>query len=66
MSPEQETTKHTKQHEKLIFRDEAYALQGAIFEVYREMGCGFLEAVYQECLKRSCVCGESLLFRRRN
>ncbi len=25
---------------------------GAIFEVYREMGCGFLEAVYQECLIR--------------
>ena len=21
-----------------------------MFEVYREMGCGFLEAVYQECL----------------
>ncbi len=25
--------------------------RGAIFEVYREMGCGFLEAVYQECLE---------------
>jgi len=24
----------------------------AIFEGYREMGCGFLEAVYQECLER--------------
>jgi GxxExxY protein len=24
---------------------------GACFEVYREMGCGFLEAVYQECLE---------------
>src|SRR5262245_57488053 len=23
---------------------------GACFEAYREMGCGFLEAVYQECL----------------
>jgi GxxExxY protein len=21
-----------------------------VFDVYREMGCGFLEAVYQECL----------------
>lgn len=29
-----------------------YAIQGAIFEVYREMGCGFLEAVYQECLMK--------------
>ncbi len=37
---------------KLLFKDEAYAIQGAIFEVYREMGCGFLEAVYQECLQR--------------
>jgi GxxExxY protein len=36
--------------EKILFRDESYAIQGAIFEVYREMGCGFLESVYQECL----------------
>ncbi len=38
--------------DKLLFRDEVYAIQGAIFDVYREMGCGFLEAVYQECLVR--------------
>ena len=31
---------------------ESYAIQGAVFDVYREMGCGFLEAVYQECLER--------------
>jgi len=36
----------------ILFRDEVYAIQGAIFEVYREMGCGFLEAVYQECLEK--------------
>lgn len=36
----------------LIFKDESYAIQGAVFEVYREMGCGFLEAVYQECLEK--------------
>lgn len=23
-----------------------------MFEVYRELGCGFLEAVYQECLQK--------------
>lgn len=35
-----------------MFRDECYSIQGAVFEVYREMGCGFLEAVYQECLEK--------------
>lgn len=35
----------------LIFEKEAYKIRGAVFEVYREMGCGFLEAVYQECLE---------------
>ena len=42
-----------EQHEnigKIIYKEESYAIQGAIFEVYRTMGCGFLEAVYQECL----------------
>ena len=24
---------------------------GAMFEVYREKGCGFLESVYQECVE---------------
>ena len=41
-----------EKHEKLLFKNEFYAIQGAIFEVYREMGPGFLEAVYQECLER--------------
>lgn len=36
----------------ILYKQECYAIQGAVFEVYREMGCGFLEAVYQECLKR--------------
>jgi GxxExxY protein len=36
---------------ELIFKEEAYAIIGACFEVYREKGCGFLEAVYQECLE---------------
>ena len=31
---------------------ETYAIRGAAFEVYKEMGCGFLEAVYQECMER--------------
>lgn len=36
----------------LIYEKESYALRGAIFEVYKEMGCGFLESVYQECLEK--------------
>lgn len=36
----------------VILKEESYAIQGAIFEVYREMGCGFLESVYQECLEK--------------
>ena len=38
----------------ILYKDECYQIQGAIFEVYREMGCGFLETVYQECLEREC------------
>ena len=34
----------------ILYKSESFALQGAIFEVYRELGCGFLESVYQECL----------------
>ncbi|EGF92004.1 GTP-binding signal recognition particle [Asticcacaulis biprosthecium C19] len=40
---------------KLLFEDEAFAIRGAIFEVYREMGCGFLEAVYQDCLEQEFI-----------
>jgi GxxExxY protein len=35
----------------LIYRDECYQIMGAAFEVYKLKGCGFLEAVYQECLE---------------
>ena len=36
----------------LLFEPEVYAIQGAIFEVNREMGAGFLEAVYRKCPER--------------
>lgn len=36
---------------ELIYRDESYRIMGACFEVYKEKGCGFLEAVFQECLE---------------
>lgn len=37
--------------EDFPLKDETYQILGACFEVYNEMGCGFLEAVYQECLE---------------
>ena len=37
---------------EIVFKEESYSIMGACFEVYREKGCGFLEAVYQECLER--------------
>jgi GxxExxY protein len=36
---------------EIIYKDEAYAVIGACFEIYNDKGCGFLEAVYQECLE---------------
>jgi GxxExxY protein len=36
---------------EILFEDESYKMMGAMFEVYREMGCGFLELVYQECVE---------------
>ena len=35
---------------EVIFKEESYKIMGACFEVYKQVGCGFLEAVYQECL----------------
>jgi GxxExxY protein len=36
---------------EIIFKEEAYAIIGARFEVYNDKGSGFLEGVYQECLE---------------
>jgi GxxExxY protein len=36
---------------EILFREESYKIVGACFEVYKKMGCGFVEAVYQECLE---------------
>ena len=37
---------------QMIYPDESYAIRGAVFEVYRELGNGFQEEVYQQCLER--------------
>ncbi len=36
----------------ILFKDESYLIQGAVFEVYKEIGSGFLESVYQLCLEK--------------
>jgi GxxExxY protein len=35
---------------ELLLKDEVYAIVGAAIEVHRELGCGYLEAVYQEAM----------------
>jgi len=36
----------------LIFEEETYAINGAVFEVYKTLGCGFAEEVYQDALEK--------------
>ena len=36
----------------LLYKQECYEVMGACFEVYKEMGAGFVEPIYHECLER--------------
>jgi GxxExxY protein len=38
-------------NQKMLYSEECYAIRGAIYEVYRELGNGFKEEVYQQCLE---------------
>ena len=35
----------------LIYEEETYAIRGAIYEVYKSLGIGYLEEVYQNALE---------------
>jgi GxxExxY protein len=41
----------------LIYEDEIFLIRGACIEVHKEMGNGYLEAVYHECLEREFSVG---------
>jgi GxxExxY protein len=40
---------------QLHFKEETHSILGACFEVYNELGCGFLEQVYQESLELELI-----------
>ncbi|KWW31224.1 MAG: hypothetical protein AUK63_497 [bacterium P3] len=40
----------------MIYEDESYAINGAMIEVSKQLGSGFLEKVYQEALMIEFQC----------
>ena len=48
-------SKHTEHTKNILYQNESYKIIGACFEVYKNMGNGFLEAVYQECLRKEFI-----------
>ena len=50
------------ENSKILFKEESYAIQGAIFEVYKEIGSGFLEPIYQECLIKELALRKNIIY----
>lgn len=42
----------------LLFKEESYKIIGAAMEVHRLLGCGFVEAIYQEALEKELALRE--------
>ena len=47
----------------LIYPSESYKITGCMMKVHRELGCGFLEKVYQEALEHEFI-AEGIPFQR--
>ena len=45
------TNHHEPEEESLLYKDECYKINGCIYAVNKNLGNGFLEAVYQEALE---------------
>ena len=43
-------TRMTANHKNIIYPDLSYQIMGAIFEVHKELGPGFLESIYEKAL----------------
>ena len=46
---------------EIYLKEEVYQIMGAAMDAHRELGNGFLEAVYQEALERELSTGTFLL-----